>query len=248
MNTIDVYGSERPGFNWYVGLPFGGTNTKPSAFSVSNSVLNLTDSPRNYNWAISSYCIAKDHGHTFRFGYFEARMRFDPTLGNISRGFPAWWALSTTYSRVDKMFDSERWAELDFFEAYTSAYGFSDYNGSFVGTVHDWAESATVQYQNANNIQPVPEGTDFNQWHTFGCLWTPGEITWYFDGVPLMTQKYSATDPPNPTPNARAGSPIPPPPGTFSILDTDPQGLLIILGSDPNWPLYVDWVRVWQAE
>jgi len=246
INSIDINATEKPGYNWYVGLPFGGPNTLPSALSVSNSVLNLTRCPRNYNWAISSYCINNDFGHTFRYGYFEARLRFDPTLGKVSKGFPAWWALSTYYSRVNKMFHCKHWAELDFFEAYTN--GYSDYNGAFVGTVHDWADSSKIHYQNANNVQLLPEGTDFNQWHTYGCLWMPGKVTWYFDGVALMTQNYSATAPPDPLPNAGSGSPDPAPAGTFSILDTDPQGMLLILGSDPEWPIYVDWVRVWQAE
>ena len=178
----------------------------------------------------------------FRYGYFEARMRFDPTLGKEGRGFPAWWAFSVYHSRVNNM---DRWAELDFFEAYAE---YSDYSGAFVGTVHDWNDSSKVHYQSSNNWQPLPEETDFNKWHTYGCLWTPGEITWYFDDVPLMTQKYSATAPPEPIPNAGEGSPTPAPPGTFSILDTDPEGMLLILGSDPNWPLYVDWVRVWQSK
>ncbi len=246
INSIDVNSTDKTGFNWYVGLPFGGPDTKPSAFSVSNSVLNLTKAPRNYNWAISSYSIKKNHGHTFRYGYFEARIRFDPSLGKISKGFPAWWALSTAYSRVDTMFHSEKWAELDFFEAYTN--GYSNFDSSFVGTVHDWADSAKIHYQNKHNIQKLPSTVNFNQWHTYGCLWEPGKITWYFDGVALMTQKYSASAPPDPLPNAGDNSPVPPPAGTFTILDTDPQGLLIILGSDPNWPMYVDWVRVWQNE
>ncbi len=246
ISTIDVNGTEKPGYNWYVGLPFGGPDTKSSALSVSNSVLNLTNCPRNYNWAISSYCIKKDFGHTFRYGYFEAAIRFDPTLGKKSRGFPAWWSLSTYYSRVNKMFHSDHWAELDFFEAYKS--GNNDYNGKFVGTVHDWADSSKIHYQNKNNQQLLPEKTDFNNWHTYGCLWMPGKVTWYFDGVALMTQYYSATLPPDPLPNAGSGSPSPAPAGTYTILDTDPQGMLLVLGSDPEWPIYVDWVRVWQAE
>ena len=242
-SSIDVKDTGKPGFNWYLGLPFGGPSTSESAFSVSDSVLNLTNCPRNYNWAISSYSIKSNLGHTFRYGYFEARFRFDSTLGKVSKGFPAWWTLSTRYSKVSKMFSVNHWAELDFFEAYTS--GFTDYKRDFVGTVHDWADKSKTHYQNKNNVQPLPKDTDFNQWHTYGCLWTPGKVTWYFDDKALMTQKYSATAPPAPLAN---GTTNPTPDGIFHYLDTDPEGMLLILGSDSNWPIYVDWVRVWQGD
>ncbi len=241
INSIDVDATKTPGFKWYVDRR--NKITEPSAYSVSNSVLTVSSTGWSANWALSSFSPGGNTGHSFRYGYFEARIRFDPTLGKNIRGFPAWWAFSTYHSRIN---NPERWAELDFFEAYTS--GYSDYDGSFVGTVHDWSDGSKIHYQNANNVQSLPKSTDFNQWHTYGCLWVPGKVTWYFDGVPLMTQNYSATAPPDPLPNAGAGSPTPPPAGTFSILDTDPQGMLLILGSDPQWPIYVDWVRVWQDE
>lgn len=243
INSIDINNTGKPGYKWYLGLPFGGPTTLPSALSVSGSVLNLTNCPRNYNWAISSYCIKSNVGHSFRYGYFEARIHFDPTLGKTSRGFPAWWTLSTHYSKVGEMFDAEHWAELDFFEAYTS--GFSDYQRDFVGTVHDWANKSKTHYQNRNNVQALPKDTDFDRWHTYSCLWTPGMVTWYFDNRALMTQIYSATAPPDPLAN---GTTFPTPGGVFHYLDIDPEGMLLILGSDPNWPMYVDWVRVWQAE
>ena len=243
IDSVDVNDTKKSGFKWYLGLPFGGPNTLPSAFSVSGSVLNLTNCPRNYNWAISSFCIKSNVGHSFRYGYFEARIHFDPALGKVSRGFPAWWTLSTHYSKMGEMFEADHWAELDFFEAYTS--GFTDYKRDFVGTVHDWANKSKTHYQNRNNVQPLPKDTDFNQWHIYGCLWTPGMVTWYFDNKALMTQKYSATSPPDPLAN---GTTVPTPVGIFHYLDVDPEGMLLILGSDPNWPIYVDWVRVWQAE
>ncbi len=234
INSIDKDSTGNEGFKWYVSRP-GGASTPPEAYSVSNSVLKLTSSMGTQGWAICSYSIKKNLGHSFRYGYFEARFRFDPSLGKNSRWFPTWWSYSVRNSILRK---KDHWAELDFFEAYTG--GFRDYDGAFVGTVHDWADSSKIHYQNSNNWQPLPKDTDFNRWHTYGCLWEPGKITWYFDDKPLMTVTYSATTPPNPVGNPPA------PAGTYSILDTDPQGMLLILGSTPEWPMYVDWVRVWQ--
>ncbi len=242
IETIDVEGTKEPEYNWYVDRPIWGGNTitQPDAYSVENGILTVTSTGYSANWAIQSYSIRGRTGHAFRYGYFEARIRFDPTLGKNVRGFPAWWAFSVYHSRVN---NTDRWAELDFFEAYTG--GYNDYSGAFVGTVHDWQNSSQVHYQNKNNWQQLPSSTDFNDWHTYSCLWVPGRITWYFDGVELIRQYYSAIAPPNPLAN---GTISPTPEGIFSILDTDPEGILLILGSDEDWPMEVDWVRVWQQQ
>ncbi len=241
INSIDVNGTKESGYKWYVDRPIWGSGiTEPSAYSVSNSVLMLTSTGWTASWALSSFSPTGNVGHSFRYGYFEARIRFDPTLGTKSKSWPAWWSLSTYHSRVNNM---DHWAELDFFEAYTG--GYANYTGSFVGTIHDWADSSKTHYQNKNNWQQLPKNTDFNYWHIYGCLWTPGKITWYFDDKPLMTQTYFATAPPAPLAN---GTITPTPAGIYSILDTDPAGMLLILGSDTEWPIFVDWVRVWQTE
>jgi len=239
LRTIDVRGTGKPGYNWYVDRPVWGSGiTEPSDYSVSNSVLTVSSTGHTGSWALSSFSPKGNTGHSFKFGYFEARIRFDPKLGKSSKDWPAWWSLSTLHSRLNNM---DHWAELDFIEAYTG--GHADYSGAFVGTVHDWANGSKTHYQNSNNWKPLPKSTDFNQWHTYACLWRLGEITWYFDGNALMTQTYSATAPPNPLAN---GTSTPTPAGVFSILDTEAEGMLLILGSDPEWPMYVDWVRVWQ--
>jgi len=240
VRTIDVNGTCKPGYKWYVDRPVWGSGiTLPSAYSVSNSFLTVSSTGDTASWAVASFSPRGGVGHSFKYGYFEARIRFDPTLGPTSKGWPAWWSLSTRHSRVN---NPDHWAELDFFEAYTG--GKAGYQGAFVGTVHDWADGSKKHFQNSNNWKPLPKTTDFNQWHTYGCLWRPGEITWYFDDAPLMSQAYSATTPPMPPAN---GTTTPTPAGVFSILDREPEGMLLILGSGPEWPMDVDWVRVWQS-
>lgn len=241
IRTIDVKGTCQPGYHWYVDRPVWGSGvTQPSAYRVFNSVLTVSSTGDTASWALASFSPRGGAGHSFKYGYFEARIRFDPTLGSTSKGWPAWWSLSTRHSRVN---NPDHWAELDFFEAYTGGKG--EYQGAFVGTVHDWADSSKKHFQNSNNWQPLPKSTDFKQWHTYGCLWRPGEITWYFDDAPLMSQAYSESAPPNPPAN---GTTTPTPPGVFSILDREPEGMLLILGSGPEWPMDVDWVRVWQSK
>jgi len=238
INTIDVKGTNKSGYKWYVDGPIWSSGiVDPSTYSVSNSVLALSNNTWSANWMLSSFSCHGNVGHSFKYGYFEARLRFDPALGKKARGWPAWWSLSTHHSRTN---DPAHWAELDFFEAYTG--GKADYTGAFIGTLHDWADDSKTHYQNSNNWQNQPT-TDYNQWHTYGCLWSPGKVIWYFDGVAKITQIYSATAPPSPLAN---GTITPTPAGIFNILDNDPEGMLLILGSD-EWPMYVDWVRVWQS-
>jgi beta-glucanase (GH16 family) len=236
LKTIDVNATKRKGYNWYTDLPFSGGRTLPSAYSISDGILTVTSTGWTANWALSSFSPGGNVGQSFQYGYFEARMRFDPALGPKSEGWPAFWSLSAGHAATD---DQTHWAELDFFEAYTG--GHASYSGAFVGTIHDWAKGSTVHYQNSNNWQPRP-GVDYSQWHVYGCLWKPGQVTWYFDGTPLITESYSAKGTPNPPANA----PLAIQHGVFHILDREVGGMTLILGSSPGWPMQVDNVRVWQ--
>lgn len=236
LSTIDVNATEAPGFNWYTDLPYGGHGSS-AAYSISNGVLTITPTTNTGNGNIYSYSPSGNTGHTFQYAYFEARMRFNPNLGTSSSGWPAFWSISTKHLTTNNL---DHWAELDFFEGYTG--GYAAYDGAFVGTLHDWANSGNIHYQNSNNYQNT-SGIDYSQWHTYGCLWTPGKVTWYFDGVAKMTQNYSATAPPSPLAN---GPVTPTPVGVFNILDQSPGGNSLILGSGPGWPIDVDWVHSWQ--
>jgi hypothetical protein len=229
INTIDINGTKKPGFKWYVDstLWANGDNR------VSNSVLTVANNSWTANWTLSTMTRKDTVGQSFKQGYFEARMRFDPTLGKKAKGWPAFWSLSTSWLKNRKI-----WAELDFFEAYTG--GNAAYENPFVGTLHDWRDGAKFHFQNSNNWIPMSkDSTDYSQWHTYGCMWETGKVTWYFDEKLLMTQLYSSTDVPNP--QTKPDAPV----GTFSFLDKDPGGVFLILGSD-EWPMDVDWVRVWQ--
>ncbi len=239
LSTIDVNATKQAGYNWYIDPPiWSSVNAPPSSYSVSNGVLTLSSDLAG----LYSYSSHGDLGNSFHYGYFEARMRFDPASGASSNGWPAFWSLSTKHCVHNNL---DIWSELDFFEAYTG--GHSAFGDVFVGTLHEWGWSGgvNIHYQNSNNFAA---NTVDSQWHTYGCLWVPGKVTWYFDGGPLMTQNYSATAPPDPLPNAGAGSPTPPSAGTFMNIDDDLEGMTIFLGTGSDWPLEVDWVRVWQAK
>jgi hypothetical protein len=235
LHTIDVNGTGNAGYNWYTDQPFGSPQPSHPTYSIANSVVTVTDW-----WSLASMSPKSGKGTAFRYGYFEARIRFDPSLGPKAAGWPAFWMLSALHTQVNNL---TAWAELDVFEAYTG--GYSSYPGAFVGTLHDWSWNSKTQYvnyQNSNNYL-IPPGVKWDQWHTVSCLWVQGKVTWYLDRVALMSQEFSPVEPPAPL----ANGPISPTPyGIFTILDTDPRGMEMIVGSSPGWPMDVDYVGVWQ--
>jgi beta-glucanase (GH16 family) len=61
--------------------------------------------------------------------------------------------------------------------------------------------------------------------HTYGCLWTPDKVVWYFDNKPVTTVSTG--------------------PGTpFTAIEK--EHMFIMLGTGRNWPMDVDYVHVWQ--
>jgi beta-glucanase (GH16 family) len=126
--------------------------------------------------------------------------------------------------------------ELDIMEGHYDA----KLGPQYYGTIHDWQNINGVATDVANNggqnLSAVPKGTDFSQWHTYGLLWVPGKVTWYFDNVPMHSYP------------------------TMPIFDTS-QFYYLMLGAQEgvNWQggnttgmttntlnLYVQWVKAWQ--
>lgn len=234
--TIDKQSTGASEFKWYIDRPFGWADVPNTSYSVANSTLKLSETSGidpKAGWWLSSYSTKAKRGKAFRYGYFECRMRFDGGAHTTANWFPCWWGFSVSHSAGT---NNTHWGELDFFEAYKGAN--TAYNGNFVCTVHDWQPIGLTHYQNSNNSHPNP--TNYNEWHTYGCLWTPESITWYFDNTLIASLVYSAINFPNPQSNPTSSKT-----GTFSILDI--EYLQLVLGTATNnWPLEIDWVRVWQ--
>jgi beta-glucanase (GH16 family) len=234
LSTIDVNTTGAPGYNWYTRLPRGEGRTPQSDYSISNSVLAIT-APDSYNFAITTKDVQSGNGNSWTFGYFEARLCFDPNAVPTASGWPAWWGNSAHHLRYDTRYKKGQYIELDFFEAPPKA------RTEFAGTLHQFKNNGAIHYQNSNNIPPV--SVNWAKWHTVGVLWVPGRVDWYLDGKRLIEQQYSANAQPRPL--ARTMVKGPQPAGLFSSLDTEMLGEQMILGSAQGWPLNVDWVRVW---
>ncbi len=108
----------------------------------------------------------------FQFGYFEARMRYDPS----DRAWPAFW-LASEAGLVNPKAPGARFCELDIMEGRDA----SDYGG----TMHDWHDRKSTH----NNDQRIhlPPGGSYRKWNRFGLLWQPGKVTWFLNGKPQRT-------------------------------------------------------------
>jgi Glycosyl hydrolases family 16 len=236
-STIDASGTGAQGFNWYTNLPsWWNSATKPAAYSVSNSVLTVTANPKRYNWGLTTMDPLTGNGNAWTFGYFEARISFDASQQPNSTGWPSFWAISAYYIRNHVKNVPDQHTELDFFEATTLP------GGRFDGTLHEWRNDLSVDYWNGGDISQ--KKVNWSQWHIVGCLWTRGRVTWFLDGVQIMSQSYSAAKPPNPLAKTSGGI-NPTPAGVFNSLDLEKEGMQVVVGSEPGYPLQMDWVRVW---
>src|SRR6185437_2921030 len=138
--TIDVHGTGGPGYQWYPHTP--GNDLSPDRFSVANSALTLEDSGVHNSWGLATWDYRTHNGRTFQFGYFEARIDFDPALrppGDCGPGscWPALWALSVRHVSAHLLQkDPTPWTELDIFEAFRGNRG--PHYAFFGGTAHVW--------------------------------------------------------------------------------------------------------------
>lgn len=215
-------------YPWYRGIWY---EPLPSPFSVSDnaSVLQLTWTNGQATWdtTISSCSQSGMHCRAFKYGYFEASLKWDPYVG----AWPAFWMIP-----VQNIWRAPESGELDIMEGHYDA----KLGPQYYGTIHDWQNINGVATDVANNggqnLSAVPKGTDFSQWHTYGLLWVPGKVTWYFDNVPMHSYP------------------------TMPIFDTS-QFYYLMLGAQEgvNWQggnttgmttntlnLYVQWVKAWQ--
>jgi beta-glucanase (GH16 family) len=209
-------------YTWYPGIWWEPTIPLPSLMTDSNSSLNLTWSASGgmSNTSVSTLSRDATQGHTFRYGYFEARMRWDVATG----AWPAFWMVPIQGAQ-----GATDTGELDIFEGQGSQ------PSAYFGTLHEWNGTTEIWHSNPN-LASLPSTNDFSQWHTYGMLWVPGKVTWYYDNVALFSSS------------------------TTAIFDAQDFFLVLGMAEGANWTkgdmtgvtasnlnLYVDWIRVWQS-
>jgi hypothetical protein len=181
---------------------------------------------------------------TFQHGYFEARIQFNPVVGGTD-GWPAFWSFGI--SAFDTTGGNGYTAENDFFEAFPNGgIGSTD---DCVNTLHNWKHASdevtgtdTSNTDDTNQMESVVGSTESAQlndgaWHIMGCLWvqtsaTTGYVEYYLDNM-LIKHNGGVT-------RFQTGV------GT-GLTQQELDHMFLIIGGATNWPLNVDWVRVWQG-
>ena len=155
--------------------------------TVHDGELDLATAATDLYSGCSSLCYPLDtvttlsSGHSFQYGYFEARMKWTRGAG----AWPAFWLIRTDWANGSGGCPGYA-GEIDVFE------GQGTEPSVFYGTVHKDSACGDDQ-QNGNNYQPV--GVDLTAgFHTYAALWTSTTITWYLDDKPLMSAPTYSTD------------------------------------------------------
>jgi hypothetical protein len=198
-HTIDVKNTQAGGYHWYLHQFFHKPDTTPRMFCVAGGVLTLLDCPVPFSDTLHSAAPAKNRdgfvGTVFRADspmYFEGRFRirhFDKT--GTTKGDPAFWTQDLSMgTNIDQDMPGHpghhEMIENDFVELNHS------WAGPHISGLGDWDDHRSLG--DGCNQYPPP-GTDYGQYHTYGCLLVPGTPashhigyrTIYFAGVPMVS-------------------------------------------------------------
>jgi len=180
FNSFDLARNGDGPHTWYPGIWFNHKPTPLSNVFVSSSILSLVWRAGQGSDATSISTLSHDaqYFRAWRYGYFEARMRWNVVNG----AWPSFWLIPVQDATGKAVYDGvRRTGEIDVFE------GMGDEPHTFYGTLHEWINfhSAPVS-DNAFHLAP---NIDLSQFHTYGLLWVPGRVTWYIDNKPLRSEE-----------------------------------------------------------
>lgn len=257
--SVDVNNTAADGFNWYMQQYKYGTYPTPTGYtlpassaSVKGSILTFyfTEAQKVPNYCLSSAGWNSERGFYGRTldntgFYIEARMAYNPALSTVGHDhFPAFWLMDQGVLQHNaeggNYTGDVREDELDIIEAWPG-------NGTVTPIYVDWEyRNGVATASNTNTNLGVPT-VDAN-YHTYGLLWVPmsrnsgtGLIKRYVDGVHIAGGDVSYTA--NGI-SSQAGSGALT--GWLSGLDNTEHGLIMFIQAGPDWPVYVDYVQVWQ--
>ena len=252
--TIDKNATGAPGYKWYLDRPDpGDRDLLSSEVEVKNGKLILKPADRG-DWGISTWSARGKTGFKYQYGYAEIRFRHDyeypdgytHTTGRTN-GWPCIWLWRTNTSPAGQ---DQRLVELDIYEAYNKGGKFSAHD-SLAHAGGGWSYlTMKWDYFFMQN----------SKYHLLGLLWEEGKVTWYVDNLKTCMFEYSGSKIVkattfnttasfggpyfgNPTPVA-SGTTTMNTMGSYTMLEQ--QTMQLILGAHADWPLEVDWVKVWQ--
>jgi hypothetical protein len=226
FDRLDLSPDGRGIHAWYEGIWFNHQHASRKNISVANSMLCLEweRGQGAVDTSITTFSPQAGNNGAWRYGYFEARLRWDVVKG----AWPAFWLIPVEDATGQDIYNGTKESgEIDIFE------GQGDHPHVFYGTIHDWVN--LTDHANKNNFFALPGNVDLSQFHTYGLLWTPGKVTWYLDNQPLHSESTPAIFDRQ----------------DFFLVLTMQEGDDWKAGNlsgvtAPRMALNVDWVRVWQ--
>ena len=259
--TLDMYNERTDGFLWYVDRAYSRAPMQPQELEwhTEDSFLRIKSAT---SMGITSYSSTAEKGFTMQGGYVEGRIRLDvPVQDNASR--PLFYMLGK------QDFVGKPWADNGLL-CVMEAPRTSDKNGKkrplYCGALHHYHRSwerdkkGKPIVQHASNLVNSTGYRDWftfidTDWHTYGMLWEKGHIAWYMDGREMHSVRFDANSLPR---HYYRNNPHPVPTleeknlafakntwlGAYSVFDS--LEAVICLGARDEWPMDVDWVRVWQ--
>jgi len=215
-----------PGTRWIAHTPWAGDFgdarfADPSSdfpFTIKDGILRIEARKDEAGKWYSGLLASNDplgNGFSQQYGYFEMRAKLPPGPGV----WPAFW-LCSSYNRKDKTAGRDGSVEIDVLEYYGRT------PCSFTATVHVWLPKPHRSEGTTITTRPYEVSSEF---HRYGCLIDPQQITMYFDGIEVWKYK----TPPE---------------------HNKPLMLLLNLALGPGWPIdktpnpsvmEVDYVRVY---
>jgi beta-glucanase (GH16 family) len=206
----------------------------PNAYLGTDNYLHIVAEQPTAGTATYTSGRLKSEGlFSFMYGRIEARIMVPESQGM----WPAFWMLGNNIN-------TNPWpacGELDIMEhidGNNTPFG----GGTGTGPGYDWTQSS-IHGTNLNGGTPyTTSGFSAAAWHTYGMIWTKGQIQYYVDSPSNIYETFTPTSPGG---------------GTWPF-DQGPQFILLNLAVGGSWPgnpnsttvfpsqMLVDYVRIYQ--
>jgi len=204
---------------------------------IKNNLVSNNKAGRRGGWVDSKASFGPG-GSRGRYGYFEARIRINRQGINFpwqgGKIWPTWWVWGSracnscpTTTEFDIM-EYSRWTNFK-----------ADGNAT---SSHHYYDKRNINGKSKFDITQKNSPRDEFNWHRWGMLWTPTQVTFYYDGVPFG----SSDQPRDPLNDTRPLKLIfSSSPHVASHRDLAASGAPRVSDILPQFE--IDWVRVWQG-
>lgn len=250
LNAVDLTGKGDSSKQWFTDRTWSNALPSKDLSVVDNATKISPETNDGPNYDIASVSKAGQTGENFKYGYFQARLKFDPSITTTPQltdatgkttqvgGWPSWWLYEADALKTGNVPES---GEIDGLEYFNNA----NYGGlhRYTGSVWDHTNGVNTSSGGASDME-FPTDKTQSDWNTYGILWKPGFIQWDIDGLVSKTLTYGKNVHPSINGVVQTQLPV----GMFSHLDDSTNGVGMVLGTGAGDPLSVSNVQVWQAQ